>query len=100
MPFIPSSRHAPAVPLGGPPIMKKIVSTFSFLKQRAIICSPRMIAISLILSSWSSQIVGATQPPPCQERRVREPNRLRSQSPCTIDLDLPADAQYLLDHRR
>src|SRR5712691_112363 len=99
MPFIPSSRHAPAVPLVVPPIIKKSLSTFSFLKQRAIICSPLMIPISVTLPSWSSQIVGATQPPPCQGRPRTKTEGAHAPRAWSR-LDLPAHAQYLLDHQR
>src|SRR5215469_5555905 len=56
MPFMPSSRHAPAVPLVGPPIMKKIVSTPSRLNAWAMICSPRNAPMAAYLlhsrSNW------------------------------------------------
>ena len=61
------------MPLVGPPIMKKIVSTFSFLKQRAISCSPLTIAISM-KHSWLDLLVGMVGPTPeplCQGYRAK-----------------------------
>jgi hypothetical protein len=46
--------------------MKKMVLTFSLFRQRAIICSPLKIAISVALSSLDSRFVGAIEPPSCQ----------------------------------
>src|SRR5260221_6316659 len=61
MPFMPSSRHAPAVPPVGPPIIKKIVSTPSRLKQCAIISSPRKVPIGL-MPPLGSLVANFSQP--------------------------------------
>src|SRR4051794_24108362 len=70
---MPSLRHEPAVPLVGPPIMKKMVSTPSFLKHCAITCSPRTMPIDFAPScKLFAQVFGYGSSLPSWERdRVR-----------------------------